>query len=386
MNSEPITIALVSDAVYPFNRGGKETRIFELASRLVARGHRVTIYTMNWWNGAPQQVADGLTFRAICPYVPLYSEGRRSFREAIVFALSCWRLLFFGYDILDADSMPYLPLFMLKLVSVIKRKPLVVHWHEVWSRSYWQYYVGWRGFPAFYLEKAAAYLPDRLIAVSPLTKEAIGTVYGRTGRVALIPNGIDMAAIDAVPPAKVRRDVLYAGRLLSHKHVDILVSAIARIRRKRQPLPVKLTIIGDGPERLKLTALVSQLGLASVVTFRDFLPSKPELFAILKSAGLFVLPSTREGFGLSVLEANACGLPVITVDHPQNAARLLILPGQNGFLVPLSAADLADTILSVLTSGKQSVYRKESRAVAATYDWNRSVRDLERIYKQVRNS
>jgi L-malate glycosyltransferase len=66
----------------------------------------------------------------------------------------------------------------------------------------------------------------------------------------------------------------------------------------------------------------------------------------MKSATVFALPSIREGFGIVVLEANSCGLPVVTVDHPDNAARHLITDGQNGFLANVDPVSLAQ-VLSV---------------------------------------
>jgi glycosyltransferase involved in cell wall biosynthesis len=106
-------------------------------------------------------------------------------------------------------------------------------------------------------------------------------------------------------------------------------------------------VIGDGPERVALERLTEVLDIASQVTFCDFLPGD-EIYGVMKSAGVFVLPSVREGFGAVVLEANACGLPVVTVDHPDNAARHLIFEGGNGFVVALVAADIAAGIEAVL--------------------------------------
>ena len=63
----------------------------------------------------------------------------------------------------------------------------------------------------------------------------------------------------------------------------------------------------------------------------------------MKSATVLALPSVREGFGAVVLEANSCGLPVVTVDHPDNAARHLIIEGQNGFLAGVEAVSLPNS-------------------------------------------
>src|SRR5258708_27097416 len=82
-------IAVVADAVYPFNKGGKEKRIHEITKRLAAQGHEVTIYCMKWWKGEKVIVQDGVRLHAISPYYSLYAGGRRSILQAIFFAIHC---------------------------------------------------------------------------------------------------------------------------------------------------------------------------------------------------------------------------------------------------------------------------------------------------------
>src|SRR5690242_17399471 len=84
-------IAIVSDAVYPFNKGGKEKRMYDVSTRLAARGHDVTIYCMKWWEGEDEIIRDGVRLSAISPHYPLYAGGRRSIKEAIFFSLHCFK-------------------------------------------------------------------------------------------------------------------------------------------------------------------------------------------------------------------------------------------------------------------------------------------------------
>ena len=89
-----------------------------------------------------------------------------------------------------------------------------------------------------------------------------------------------------------------------------------------------------------------------------------------------MLPSTREGFGITALEALACGLPVVTVDHPANAICDLITEN-NGFLCSLSAEDLADKISHALLHHAEM--RNACIASADSLDWNRIIQILKLI-------
>src|ERR1700677_1781114 len=108
-------IAVVSDSVYPFNKGGKEKRIYDITTRLAAEGYDVTVYCMKWWEGDERQIErDGVKLCAISPYYPLYAGNRRSMKEAVFFALHCLSLLGKHFDIIEVDHMPHPVLFTTK--------------------------------------------------------------------------------------------------------------------------------------------------------------------------------------------------------------------------------------------------------------------------------
>src|SRR5215469_9540599 len=139
-NRLPI-VALVSDAIFPYHRGGKEIRYHELSRRLALRAE-VHLYTMHWWDGPRVRRDEAITLHAISRLLPLYAHNRRSIRQAIIFAFACMRLLVNRFDVLEADHMPYLQILVLRFVATLKRKRLVVTWHEVWGQSYWRRYLG----------------------------------------------------------------------------------------------------------------------------------------------------------------------------------------------------------------------------------------------------
>ena len=115
-------IAVVADAVYPFNKGGKEKRIYDITTRLAQQGYGVTIYCMQWWPDSRTIIKDNIRFYAISPYYSLYHRDRRSIKQGIFFAWHCLKLVREEFDIMEVDHIPHLVLFTTKIVCLLKRK------------------------------------------------------------------------------------------------------------------------------------------------------------------------------------------------------------------------------------------------------------------------
>lgn len=369
-------IAIVSDAIYPYNKGGKEKRIYEISTRLVKRGHQVTIYTMKWWEGADTRIDESVHIKAISPYFPLYAGEKRSIREALFFALHCLKLVKEDFDVIDVDHMPHLVLFSTKLVALLKRKKLHVIWNEVWGISYWMKYMGPSGTLAAIIEKITSMLPDQFTAVSEHTARALMTeLQVPSHKITVIPNGISTAELRDIAPAASPSDVIFVGRLLSHKNIDVLIQSIALLRA-RYP-DIKCIIVGKGPERSSLIALAQKYDLQENIEFIESIEDYSDLYALMKASRVFAFPSTREGFGIVVLEANGCGLPVITTDHQQNAARYLVEDGQNGQTISLSKENLANAIDAYMAIEPDPA---KYMAYLQQYDWDTLAQRVEVVY------
>jgi glycosyltransferase involved in cell wall biosynthesis len=365
-------IAYVYDAAYPWVKGGAERRISELSRRLAGRGHEVHGYCMKWWEGDKDIIDGEVHLHGICKPMELYSGERRSIKEAAYFASKVLFSIGDGFDIVDCQNFPYLSCFSAKLLCSLKRQGLFITWHEVW-RDYWYEYLGIRGIFGRSIETAASRLTDRNIAVSENTRRDL-EVLGCRG-VQVVPNGIDFDRIDRVKASKKESDIVYVGRLVGHKNVDLLIRAIGLI--KREDSDIKAIIIGDGPDMEKLKAITRELNLERNVEFLGFLESYDEALALMKSSHVFASPSTREGFGMAALEANACGLPVVTVNHRMNAVCDLVTEG-NGRSCEPSAPGLAEAITDVLVSGRNMMQCKER---AREYDWKEICNIAEAIYR-----
>jgi glycosyltransferase involved in cell wall biosynthesis len=337
------------------------------------------VYTMHWWDGPLSYTDDGVTYHAISPLLSLYRNNRRSLRQALRFGFACLQLLRCDFDVLEADHIPYLQVFVLRLVATLKRKPFIVTWHEVWSRAYWCQYLGWAGWIAWLTERLAMRLPDHIIAASPQTAERLsGTVRRRT-QVTTVPNGIDLDLIREVSAAAETTDLVVLGRLIEHKRVDMLLDALASLRASGMHLTCR--IIGDGPARVALEERARDLGIAGAVEFRDDIQDPKELYSLLKAARVFVSSSVREGFGLAVLEAIACAIPVLTTSAPDNLAQHLVTRYSRGKVCEPEPAALTAAIHDLLVYADLSTHEEHDTDFwVAEYDWGAMADRVQAVY------
>lgn len=333
MNTGKGSLALVYDVAYPFVEGGGQKRMFEVASRLAASGWNITWYTLHTWDGPATINAHGIIYRGLEGSTDFYTEsGRRSIREALSFGRAAWvvRNEIRRHPVLWCGQWPYFHLFALAPGYTGR---LVVDWWETWG-DHWYEYLGASGLVGKIIESAAARLLSRLgvlVTITSMGRDDALRAGARPEGVAIIPNGISFAEIQSVSAGKDKADVVYAGRLKDHKNVDHILHALA-IVRDRHELSLTASIIGDGPERDRLEFLARQLRLESKVSFLGVLPTA-DMLAVIKAAGVFVHPSTKEGGGsITLIEANACGVPVVIYRHPNGIDPSLIEIGVNGWV------------------------------------------------------
>ena len=361
----PRKVAIVIDAIHPYSRGGRELRYHEITQRLAGRVD-IDIYTMHWWDGPPVREEGGVTFHAISPLVPLYTNKRRSLWHAFRFAIACFRMLRYDFDVLQADHIPFLHVPVLWLVTLLKRKRLVVTWHEVWGRKAWLRYLGAAGYAAWLIEAMAMRAPDHIIAASAQTAAQLRALLDGRDAITVAPNGIDLTAVEAVSPHETATDLGVVCRLMAHKRVDKLLEKDGMLHAEGRPVTCR--VIGDGPERSDLHEKVHQLGIASFVDFRHDVSEQKDVYRLLKAARACVFPSAREGFGIAVLEALACDVPVITTSAPDNLAQHLVARSARGVVCEPSAEALAAAIRGVLTGGHVTL--GSSDAWVKEYDWD----------------
>jgi glycosyltransferase involved in cell wall biosynthesis len=345
-------VAVVTDALYPWHKGGKEVRYLHLLRGLAERDMDVVVFSMKWWDRIPdiqRNERGSLTYFAICPRVPLYHGRRRSIGQAVLFALSTLRLLGHNFDVIEADHMPYLQLVPLRFVAWTKRVPLVVTWNEVWGKDRWRSYVGRMGSVAALVERISMELPDAIVAVSDGTAKRLEAVGAKSARVSVIPVALDLERLMEVVPNSEAPELLFVGRLLEHKHADLVVQATKLLVDRG--LDVRLGIVGVGPQEAQLRSLVQTSHLDLRVTFYSTIESQIDLWSLMCGSRVLLAPSVREGFGLAVAESLALGTPVVCVLHEENESSNLIGASTGSLVPPFDAVALADAAEFWLSEG-----------------------------------
>jgi len=368
-----MNVAFVSNVVYPFVTGGAQKRIYEIGTRLVERGHSVTVYGRHFWDGPAEMDYDGLQLRAVADGREIYTDDRRSITEAVEFATRLYRPLrrhVDEHDVVVASVFPYFPVLTAAAVTRGSDVPLVTTWHECWQ-EYWWDYLGMLAPGGIAIERVVAKLPQHPIAVSSATANQLSKIGPQRSDIAVVSNGVDVEHIRSVPAIETDTEVVFVGRLIEAKRVDRLLDALAKLDR----VPTT-TIIGEGAHRDTLESRAHELGIKSRVEFLGELDDHDDVLGYLKAADVFATASTREGFGITLVEAMAADCTVVATDHPRSAAKEVLDGG--GFLAGPTSASLATQLERALAGERPPV---EPIQRAQQFDWEAVTDDALAAYR-----
>jgi len=349
--------------------GGAETHVYEIFSRLARQGWDVTHFASGFAGGAALEDVSGVRVErlgGLAQYYPrvLARTARETRKDRFDVVVEC------------LNKVPYYS-------PAYSPVPVLALCHHLFGEVAFQQ-VPW---PV----AATVWLSERLIP--PLYRSRPFVAISESSRADLIARGIPAERVSvshpgidrpgfAVDVEKLRQpNVVYVGRLEVYKKVDVMLRAMARLA-DRFP-DAEITIIGRGKAREQLEFLAGQLGLAERTHFAGFV-SNEERDRLLSEARVCVCPSEKEGWGLTVIESNAVGTPVVATDA--DGLRDSVRDGATGYLVADGDVEgFAERIGELLSDDARSL---EMSAAALewsrSFDWDRSARDMAEALERAR--
>lgn len=373
---------------FPPSYGGIETYVYNICKQLVEKGHQIRIITSSRGKtpGKYHEWVDGIE-------VIRYPE-RFHILEAPIIPRIALHALFEDCDVLHIHGMtPTITDFSLILGKLFGRKPVVLTYH-------FDAETVECGFVGRFASKVYAHVTrlivkfaDKIVATSKRYAETSLVLRGFSSKIVIIPCGVDLEKFRFYQKdgnvemncsdGACRYKILYVGKLSWYKGIEYLIKAMEIVTKTTRN--VQLIIVGHGPQRDKLSSLVKEIGLKNYIFFAGSVPEE-SLYEYYQTTDLLILPSysRREAFGIVLLEAMACGKPVIASNIPGLSS--VIENDRSGLLVhpedPLSLAD-AIVILLINDDKRKKMGTYARKFVEANYDWDHIATVYERIYNQI---
>jgi glycosyltransferase involved in cell wall biosynthesis len=347
-------VCVAYDCLFPWTVGGAERWYRNLAERLAQDGHEVTYITRRQWQDDTWPQLPGVRVVAVSRAEPLYgADGNRTISEPLRFGRgTLGHLLRHGrdYDVVHMASFPYFSVLAAAAAQPLGDFRLVVDWHELWSASYWNGYLGGvQGRLGHAIQRACVRVPHRAFCFSRLHRDRL-VAEGFRGVVTVL-DGEYAGPLEAPQPNRPDLVVVFAGRHIAEKRAPAVVAAVMRARTAVPGL--RGVVFGDGPQRPDVLAAIEAQGATGIVEAPGFVDAV-ELDRSLRGALCMLLPSSREGYGMVVVEASAHGTPSVVVAGEDNAAVELVEEGRNGFVAAsASPEDLAAAIERVQRGGAE---------------------------------
>jgi len=339
--------------------GGAELHLHQIFGRLVARGHTVDLLCSGWSSAAPRAMIDG---------IDVHRVGSRHSYPFLAHRYYSRNLESQKYDVVieDLNKAPlYTPLWKTpRLVGLV---------HHLFGSTAFR-------------ETAAPFAAALWMAERPIGRlyrnvpfeavsESTALDLVRRGiprdHIRVIYNGVDTDYLTPDPTLRSPTPLfIYIGRLKRYKGVDLIIRAFAELGDRS----ATLEIAGTGDYRPTLEQLARELGVESRVRFLGFIPEASKV-ALLRRAWAAMLASPKEGWGISNMEAAACGTPVIASDSP--GIRESVIDGETGFLIQHGdVLAMAEAMRKLAQSPSLvEMLGTAGRSFAEQFSWDRSADD-----------
>lgn len=344
--------------------GGAEVHLHEIFGRLAAWGHEVTLLSSGFPGAAAFEVIDGIRVHRVGGrytfglHVPTFARRHDGLR---------------GYDVVVED-LNKVPLFM----PFWTRVPVVLVVHHLFGSAAFQEASLPVAALTWILERPVprAFRGIPIMAVSESTAADLRDRGMTDQEIVVVHNGVDLSHLSPDPQWAEFDEptILYLGRLKRYKGVDLILRAAARLRSSG--LRFRILVVGKGDYADDLQRLHGRLELGDTVQFRGYV-DEDEKLRLLRGSWIHALASPKEGWGISTLEAAACGTPTVASDSP--GLRDSVRHGETGLLVPHGDVEaLAGGLRTLL---EDAALRRSmglaARRFAEGFTWETSARQTE---------
>ncbi len=337
--------------------GGAEVYVQEIAKLWVKQGNHVTVFCGNDSMSPRSEVIDGVEI-----------VRRGGFYFVYVWAFIYYMVRFRGkYDVV-IDCQNGVPFF----TPIYSKEPVFCLMHHVHQEVFFRHLPKPLALFASWLEKdlmPLVYRKVKFITVSQSSKDEMEKIgLGKEG-IQIIHTGVHLNEF-VQGEREPEPMIIYLGRLKAYKSVDILIRAFCQVKEKYSN--AKLVIAGCGDAEKYLKDLAIGLGLSDQQIIFKGKVSEEEKINLLQRAWVLVNPSFMEGWGIVVIEANACGTPVVAADVP--GLRDSVRTNESGYLVPYGNIDEFTNKISTIIEDekKRGEMNIAARKWAENFDWTKS--------------
>lgn len=338
------------------NSGGAEVHLHEIFGRIASKGHRVDLLASGWPGAAPRAFLDGIDVHRVGTRYSFQFNARKYFRD---------RLLANHYDVLVED-LNKIPLYTPRWGG----PPAVTLVHHLFGGTIFREAAPHMAAAVWMAERGISfvYRDVPFEAVSESTAQDLVARGIPRKSIRVIYNGMDTGFFTPAPHTRSGTPLFaYVGRLKRYKGVDLILQAFSQVAGP----DTRLSIAGAGDYRDHLEELAHALGIQDRVRFLGFI-SPEEKRDLLRSAWATVFASPKEGWGLTNLESQASGTPVIASDSP--GLRESLVDGETGILVPHGEIGALAGAMEEIIESPESVESMgvAGRRFAEKFTWDNS--------------
>jgi len=341
--------------------GGAEIHVTEVFRRLAERGFEVTLASCSYPGGAEHDELAGMAVERLgaIPFYYLRAAAhcaRQTRRDRYDVVVEC------------LNKVPFLS-------PTYAAVPVVALCHHLFGKTAFQQERWPIAAAVWSIERLIPHLYGRapFISISESTRDDLVARGIAPDRVRVSHCGIARPRYEPSPIAQRGRTIVYVGRLEPYKRVDVMLAAAERLTARFEDL--ELIVIGRGSDQPRLERMAADIGLADRTRFVGFVDDA-ERDRLLGVSRVCVCPSLKEGWGLTVIESNALGTPVVATDAP--GLRDSVIDGKTGYLVREGdEGEFAQRIGEILSDDRLADGLSQAAlAWSREFDWDRAADEM----------